>query len=221
MIRLNTNSVMTFARVYSGFILAIMLVEASAGGGVRRLGSDLDSAIADIGTYPGMVADQVSGLVETVDLKGGGITFSGEIYFPDETYLTMTGGVHVHAGTTCDNPAEVYFHLCPWRGPNPLNADDTEAGPYSCVTSPTDLTDPWDTLYTVVSDGKGGGTATFSVTILGEVDEGKPYFNVDSKPALYSVVDHAVVIHAPLAEAPFGGGVRIGCGILETDRRRV
>ena len=121
-------------------------------------------------------------------------------------------------GFTCEDALKVYFHFCPWKGEDATDnalCNEPSCGPNSCYT-PGDTTDPWNTIYEVKKDGKGGAMATFSAHIEGDLlDPTGPEFSVDGKPKTYDVVDHAVVVHKPLSEAPFGGGSRIGCGILK------
>jgi len=160
-----------------------------------------------------------------------GVIFSGKLLFPDDTYDGLAGGVHVHAGFTCEDALKVYFHFCPWEGKDATDdplCNPPACGPYSCVAGADPNTDPWDTLYTpyqVKGKGKGkGAIGEFSALIKGEVptmlnEDPKKVFSVDggtNSPKTWATVDHAVVVHEPIGS---GGGPRIGCGILKLKRK--
>jgi len=194
----------------------------------RRLGSGddyrHDVAIAMIGGYPGAEPNQVMGVVVTEDAEGGGVIFSGELVFPDQKYVGLAGGVHVHAGFTCEDALEVYYHFCPWKGADATddpNCNLSACGPYSCHAGEFPNTDPWNTLYTPEKGQNGKAFAIFSALIKGEVDsKSKKVFSVDGgkkSPDTYGTVKHAVVVHEPIGS---GGGPRIGCGILELKRKQ-
>ena len=167
----------------------------------------------------GLYANYTLILIFSTVIIQGGVIFSGTLVFPDDQYVGIAGGVHVHAGTTCEDALKVYFHFCPWKGAD-ANDDPNcvlpDCGPYSCYAGELPTTDPWDTLYTPEAGPDGKAIAEFSALITGEVgSDSNKVFSVDggnNSPETFETVGHAVVIHLPIGD---GSGARIGCGILK------
>ena len=141
--------------------------------------------VADITPFDNELDLEVYGTA-CVSQYGYGIIFTGSLTGLEDG---VTGGFHIHAGTSCDTAESQGGHYY----------ENTVAG---CDIA----TDPWkpeyDATYTSTDQGEAAPSNYNPGLKVGTVP-----FTLGSDPNECGVAGHAVVVHA-------ADGKRIGCGVL-------
>ena len=122
-----------------------------------------------------------------VSEDGEGIIFTGSLKGLEES---VTGGFHIHAGTSCDH-------------------NTSQGGHYYKATVPTcgvGIDDPWTGTYGATYTSTDQGEAAPVNVNLG-LKVGEVPFTIGTDDSQCGVKGHTVIVHR-------SDGVRVGCGVL-------